>query len=241
MSKFVITATWEDVPHLSEETKAELLAGIPPYQRDARTKGIPQLGSGAIYPVPEQDILINDFPIPSWYPQGFAMDVGWNRTAALWGALDREKDILYLTHEHYRGQAEPIVHSTAIKAPGGWIPGVIDPAARQRSQKDGVRLMQTYIDLGLNLHKALNAVESGIYLVWQRLSTGKLRVFRSLSNWLLEYRVYQRDVDGQIVKENDHLMDCMRYLVVSGIARMITQPFDEVANQRPPRVVSAWG
>jgi len=241
MSRFVITATWEDVPHLSEEAKSQLLAGIPPYQRDARTKGIPQLGSGAIYPVPEQDLLVNDFPIPTWYPQGFGMDVGWNRTAAVWGALDREKDILYLTSEHYRGQAEPIVHATAIRSRGKWIPGVIDPAARQRGQKDGIRLMQTYIELGLDLSKAVNAVESGIYLVWQRLSTGRLKVFRSLSNWLLEYRVYQRDTDGKIVKENDHLMDAMRYLVVSGIHRMITQPFEENHESKPPRIVSAWG
>lgn len=230
------------MPHLSEEAKSQLLAGIPPYQRDARTKGIPQLGSGAIYPVPESDILVNDFPIPTWYPQGYAMDVGWNRTAAVFGALDREKDILYLTSEHYRGQAEPVVHSTAIKSRGSWIPGVIDPAARQRGQKDGIRLMQTYIDLGLDLSKAVNAVESGIYLVWQRLSTGRLKVFRSLSNWLMEYRVYQRDKDGKIVKENDHLMDCTRYLVVSGIQRMITKPFNEGEHQtKPMRIVSAWG
>jgi hypothetical protein len=169
------------------------------------------------------------------------MDVGWNRTAALWGALDREKDILYLTSEHYRGQAEPIVHATAIRARGKWIPGVIDPAARQRGQKDGIRLMQTYIELGLDLSKAVNAVESGIYLVWQRLSTGRLKVFRSMSNWLLEYRVYQRGTDGKIVKENDHLMDAMRYLVVSGIHQMITQPFEESHESKPPRIVSAWG
>jgi phage terminase large subunit-like protein len=45
--KFVVQATWDDVPHLSAEAKAELLASIPPYQREARSKGVPQLGSGA--------------------------------------------------------------------------------------------------------------------------------------------------------------------------------------------------
>jgi phage terminase large subunit-like protein len=47
--KIVITATWDDVPHLTQAAKDELFASIPSYQRDARTKGIPQLGSGAIY------------------------------------------------------------------------------------------------------------------------------------------------------------------------------------------------
>ena len=35
------------MPHLIEQEKADLIAQIPPYQRDARTKGIPALGSGA--------------------------------------------------------------------------------------------------------------------------------------------------------------------------------------------------
>lgn len=53
VGKHVTMASWDDVPHLNEQDKAILLASIPPYQRDARTKGIPQLGSGAVYPVPE--------------------------------------------------------------------------------------------------------------------------------------------------------------------------------------------
>ena len=44
--KYVIMASWDDVPHLTAQAKAELLASIPPYQRDARSRGIPQLGAG---------------------------------------------------------------------------------------------------------------------------------------------------------------------------------------------------
>lgn len=50
MSQFLITATWDDAPHLSEAVKAELLAAIPSNQRDARTKGIPYLGIGQYFP-----------------------------------------------------------------------------------------------------------------------------------------------------------------------------------------------
>jgi len=66
--KFCVQATWDDVPHLSEEAKAELLASIPPYQREARSKGVPQLGAGAIYQVPESDIVVPDFEIPAHLP-----------------------------------------------------------------------------------------------------------------------------------------------------------------------------
>jgi hypothetical protein len=84
MSKYVVMAGWDDVPHLDEQTKKDLYASIPPYQRDARSKGIPQLGSGAIYPVPESEIVCKPFEIPGYWPRCYALDVGWNRTAAIW-------------------------------------------------------------------------------------------------------------------------------------------------------------
>jgi len=47
----------DEAPHLSPEAREELWKSIPSYQRDARTKGIPQLGSGAIYKIADEDIL----------------------------------------------------------------------------------------------------------------------------------------------------------------------------------------
>lgn len=217
MSKFLIQASWEDVPHLSEEAKAALRASYPEYQRDARTKGIPQLGAGAIYPVPESEILIDPFDIPPYWPRGYGLDVGWNRTAAVFGAVDRETTpaTIYLYSEHYRGHAEPSVHAAAIHNRGAWMRGAIDPAARGRGQKDGDQLWQSYMDLGLHIVKAINAREAGIFEVWQALSQGRLKVFRTLQAWLAEYRLYRRDEHGEIVKENDHLMDATRYLVMT--------------------------
>ncbi len=224
MSKLVVGATWDDVPHLTAEQKAELWASIPPYQRDARSKGIPQLGSGAIYPVPESDIVCDPFDMPVYWPRGYGMDVGWNRTAVVWGAHDRDTDVVYLWSEHYRGQAEPSIHAAAIRARGEWMQGAIDPASRGRGQKDGEQLMENYIELGLSLSKAENGVEAGLFDVWQRLSTGRLKVFRTLQNWLAEYRLYRRDDKGAVVKTNDHLMDATRYFVVSGLQLCTVAP-----------------
>lgn len=226
-SKFVVMATWDDAPHLSQAVKDELWKAIPPFQRDARSKGIPQLGAGAIYPVPETDIIIKDFEIPIHWPRAYGMDVGWNRTAVPWGAINRETDMLYIYSEHYRAQAEPSIHAEGIKSRGNWIPGVIDPAARGRSQKDGLQLLQSYLDLGLKLDVAFNGVESGVYEVWQRLSSGRLKVFASCQNWISEFRLYRRDEKGHIVKNNDHLMDATRYLVMSGIEKAKTKPIEQ--------------
>jgi terminase large subunit-like protein len=212
MSKYVVMATWDDAPHLSEASKKELRDSIPPFQRDARSKGIPQLGAGAIYPVPESDLLEDPFKIPAHWPMGYGLDVGWNCTAAVWGALDRETDTLHLIHELRRSQAEPSVVAHGIRAAGDWMPGFIDPASRGRSQRDGQQLLQDYLDLGLKLELADNGVESGLLAMWNRMSTGRLKVFRNLSNWLQEFRLYRRDEKGNVVKQFDHEMDASRYL-----------------------------
>lgn len=206
---YVVNCGWDDVPHLSEAAKAELRKGIPPYQLDARTRGIPVLGSGVIYPVSEDTYLVDPFELPKHWRRGYALDVGWKRTAGLWGAYDGEQDTWYLYHEYYTGHEEPSVHAVAFRAPGEWIHGVFDPAARGRSQIDGQQLLQMYVDLGLQLHQANNAVETGLYDCWERLSTGRIKVFKSLTNFRKEIRLYRRDEKGRVVKVDDHLMDCL--------------------------------
>ena len=217
----VVFCDWDEVPHLSDEEKADLIKSIPPYQRDARTKGIPALGSGAIYQVPETDIRVKDFEIPAHWPRGYALDTGWEWTAAVWGALDRETGVLYLYSVHKRGQAEPAVHAEAIKARGLWIPGVGDASAI--NLKDGQQFLEMYRNLGLDLELADKAVEAGIQEVWEMLSSGRLKVFDSCGQWFEEFRLYRRDANGKIVKQHDHLMDSTRYLVRSRHQRMKTK------------------
>jgi phage terminase large subunit-like protein len=237
-SKFHIHATWDDVPHLDAAAKSALLASIPEYQREARSRGIPALGAGAIYPVSEADIVVDDFQIPEHWVRCAAIDVGWNRTACLWLAKDNETGVAYAYSEHYAGQKEPGLHADGIKARGDWIPMVIDPAAQGRSQADGLRLIDIYRGFGLNLSPADNSVESGIYIVWQALATGKLKLFRSLKNLFAELRMYQRDQTGSVIKKNDHLCDCLRYGMVSGIQRATVKPRSTLQFEEEQRMMA---
>jgi len=214
-SKYMVNAGWDDVPHLNAKTKQELLASTPPHLRNARSKGTPSLGSGAIYPVALEDVTCTPFAIPHYWKRAYALDVGWNRTACIWGAQDPSDGVIYAYTEHYMGQAIPAVHATSIKARGDWIKGAIDPASRGKSQDEGKQLLALYQQLNLKLTPAINAVEPGLYEVWTLLSTGRLRIFTTLMHTQAEYRLYRRDEHGKVVKKNDHLMDALRYLVMT--------------------------
>lgn len=216
---------WEDVPHLTAEQKARLMNAIPPHQRDARTKGIPILGAGAVYPIPEEIVLCEPFEIPRYWPRAYGFDADWNNTAAVWGAWDRDSDIVYIYSEHYAGQQPPAVHADSIRRRGEWLVGAMDPSTNGKiNPKDGSRLSDEYRDLGLNLVDADNAVEAGIFACYQRMAAGRLRVFRTCRSWTAEFRIYRRDDKGKVVKERDHLMDATRYLIMTGMLHASIEP-----------------
>lgn len=215
-SKHVTMVSMDDVPHLTEEDIATMMANTPPYQRDARRRGIPQLGSGAIYPISEEELFVPPFEIPKHWKRAYGLDVGWNRTAAVWGVIDPDSNITYLYSEHYVGEAVPSTHAAAIRARGDWVPGVIDPASRGRTQDDGNQLLQNYKDLGLDIEKANNSVETYLWEILEAMQQGRLKVFNTLVNFRKEFRTYARDEKGKVIKSNDHLMDAFRYFWASG-------------------------
>jgi phage terminase large subunit-like protein len=119
-SKWVSFISMDEAPHIPAAEREKLAASFMPHEKEARTKGIPSLGAGAIYPVPESDIVVKPFEIPAWYRHAFGLDVGWNRTAVVWGALDPETDIL--TYTAHITAARPNRRST-LKRSGLGAPG----------------------------------------------------------------------------------------------------------------------
>jgi len=213
--KHITKIAWKDVPHMTEEMKEQMLQATPPQLRKARSEGEPTVGSGVIFPLEKESYVVQDFQIPPHYKRLYGMDVGWNATACCWGAFDVDNDVIYINAEYKQGQAEPIIHASAIKTKGINIRGVIDPASRGRSQIDGESLYALYRKEGLKIYPANNSVETGIYEMWQRLSTGRLKVFSSCVQLLSEISTYHRDINGKIVKVNDHCCDALRYLCLA--------------------------
>ena len=77
-----------------------------------------------------------------------------------------------------------------------------------------------------------NAVEAGLVAVNERLATGRLKVFGNLTNWFSEFALYRRNEKGQVVKENDHIMDATRYLIMMLVQIMTKPPVKDTLRKR---------
>jgi len=213
-----ISLAWKHgIPHLTKKAMAEYMASIPHHQREARMEGKPALGVGRIYPMTWDDVSYTPFLLPDSWPQCFALDPGYNVTAAVAMALDPATDTIYVWGTYRRAQATVSVNIAALQDLFPWQPGVVDPAAGGRNQSDGERIIDQYSDKGMDLLPADNSVEAGILAVYDRLVSGRLRFAAHLGELEYEFGVYRRDEKGRVVKEQDHLMDAVRYGVMTGI------------------------
>ena len=132
----VISMTIDDAEHYTPEERAKIIASYPLHEREARTKGIPSMGSGLIFPIVEDEIVVEPFAIPALWPQIVGIDFGYDHPfGAVRLAHDRDNDIVYVTADYRKRQAGPVIHAASIKPWGEWIP-VAWPHDGLRKDKD---------------------------------------------------------------------------------------------------------
>ena len=239
MSKWAINATWDDVPHLTDQQKRELWAAFPPHEREARAQGIPMLGSGRIFPVNEDDIKCEPIAIPPHWPTIIGIDLGYDHPfAAVLMHWDRDHDTLYISKCYREREATPIIHAAAIRPWGTWIPVAYPHDAFQHDKGSGHQLAELYRDQGLRLleehaqwEEGGYGVEAGIADILDRMLTQRFKVFDHLNEWFDECRLYHRK-EGKIVKERDDLMSATRYALMM-MRFAACPPASRTRNKRP--------
>src|SRR5215813_8094633 len=215
--------TIDDVKHFSDEEKTRIIASYPKHEVEARTKGIPILGSGRIFPIEESKIVCEHRDFPSHWPRIGGMDFGWDHPfAAVELVWDRDSDTVYVSRVYRLKESTPIEHAAAIRAWGrdlrwSWP----RDGKRETLEGAGIALAEQYRDQGLNMlpeHAQFEdgsvSVEAGLMMMLDRMRTGKLKVFKEHLDWWQEFRLYHRK-DGKVVKEGDDLLCATRYALMS--------------------------
>jgi len=216
-----------DAGHYTEEDVREIESSYPEHEREARTKGIPMLGSGRVYPLPEEAIMFDlaDFPkgFPNYWPCIAAVDFAdWDHpVAGMWLRWDRDTDTIYFYDAYKRSKEKLDVHIGAFRDKGQHIPVAWPHDGNKHDRQSGEPIADLWRKKGVKMLKEHSqfeeggySVEAGIAVVLERMQTGRLKIASHLKDVFEEFRLYHRK-EGRIVKERDDLMDAMRYAVMS--------------------------
>ena len=222
----VTQMTIDDAGHYSPDERAAIIASYPSHEREARAKGIPTMGSGRVFPIEEEFIKCEPFPIPNHWYQIAGIDFGWDHpSAGAKLAWDKDTDTIYVTACHRAREQTPLLFATAVKPWGALLPWAWPHDGLQHDKGSGEQLALQYKKQGLNTlrDKAThapaagekegtggNGVEAGIQEMLERMQIGKFRAFSNLTEWFEEFRMYHRK-DGLIVKQDDDLISASRY------------------------------
>ena len=229
----LVNASWNDAPHLTNpdgtltERAQQRMASFPAYEREMRTKGVPFMGSGLIFPFTEEQIVVEPFEIPRHWPRIIGIDFGFDHAfGAAQLAWDRDSDTVYLITDYKETRAIPIIHCAALKPWGAW-PVAWPHDGLNTEKTTGDELRKPYVDGGLlmlqskatnppdaaqgqNEGEGGNSVEASILSLYERMEKGQFKVFKTCRHWLSEQRMYHRK-DGKIVKMNDDVISASRY------------------------------
>jgi len=225
--QFLINATWDDAPHLTPERRQQILDALPEHERDMRSKGIPVIGSGLVFPIADEDIMVEPFAIPRWYRHIAGIDIGaWNHnTAGAWLAYNADNDTVYV-YDTYKAQGKtPPIHATRFRGNGEDILIVYPHDGEKGDRHTGESVAQLYRNLGCNMHTTHYtnpppvgkeegqggiSVDAGLIEMLTRMETGRFKVFKTCRDWFEEKRMYHRK-DGKVVRVNEDIMSATRY------------------------------
>jgi phage terminase large subunit-like protein len=227
---YVKGATWDDAPHLSKEQKDELLSRYRAHERDARTKGIPMLGEGAVFTVSDEDIMVEAFPIPRHFARIKGCDFGIDHPAAgVELAYDRDQDIVYVIDCYKKAGELAPYHAAWFNKSNKWVPVAWPHDGLNREKKGGSTIADGYRAHGVNMLKKSaryprvkgeekdkggpQPVEPIIEMVMERMVTGRFKVFSHLAAWMEEKRSYHRK-DGKLSTSRDDILKATFYAVM---------------------------
>ena len=228
-------ATWDDASesitslkgekgHLSEPVMQQILSAYSPHEREMRRYGRPTIGSGLIFPVSEEDLMIDPISIEDHWPRIAAIDFGWDHpTAVVWCAIDNETDTFYVYDCYRASKASPAVHAEMIKQRPRFIPIAYPHDGNRRDSMGNPGLADQYRSHGCNFllehftnppalgqTKGSNSIEEGLMAMIQSMEDGRFKVFNTLGDWFEEFRMYHRK-QGKVVAIRDDLMSATRY------------------------------
>jgi phage terminase large subunit-like protein len=221
LDRAIVQMTIDDAAHFSPEQRKRIVSFYKPHEREARTRGIPQLGSGKVFAVPEDAFVVDAFQIPRHWPRLMGIDLGYDHPfGAVNIAHDKDADCVYVTHALAVTQHTVAQHSAILKGWGPLTPVAWPHDAASHDRTSGEPIAELYRKQGLKMcfeHATFPeggfGIEASIADMIDRLESGRLKIFSHLNDLLEEFRNYHRK-DGRPVKQHDDVISALRYALM---------------------------
>jgi hypothetical protein len=244
---YLKNASWDDAPHLDADEKVRLAASYPEWERETRTKGTPMMGTGAVFPIPDDRITCDPFDMPKWYRRINGIDFGIDHPGAgAFCALDPTGEGTFYVYDAYRARDQTaIYHAAAMKKFGDWIPCAWPHDGLERDKGSGEVVKNQYRKHGLRMLKDHathpdqdkgNHVEPALTEMYEWMRLGRFKVFRTCGQWLEEMRLYHRK-QGILVKEHDDILSASRYAFMMRRYAMTQPESSPIGSQAPRRPI----
>lgn len=222
-----------DAKHITPEMRAQKIASWPEHEREARSMGMPFLGSNAVF----EDVTAKSLRVPlrlynnvvhhaeigeintSHWTKLWAIDFGIGHNfAAVLLAWDRDPtiDTVYVLRCIRVKGGIPKTHAPLMKAIAAGVPVAWPHDGNDRSKDTGIVLAQQYKKEGLLMlptHATFPdggySFEGGIREMLIRMRDDRFKVAEGNTEWFDEFHSYYRK-DGLVVKEYDDLLSATR-------------------------------
>lgn len=238
---FIHHVGWDQVPHLSEKVKNDLIATYPSWEVECRTKGMPSKGSGAIFKVDDEFISFPSITPKANWPIVAGVDFGRSRdpSTIVFSALDPDTGVSYMFEEHYldKDRSPAAMARIILESKYPQIPVVVPHDGNSVSTDGGNETRATIMrNAGCNMMRSTfsnpsdiqNSItdirkkhmgkEGGLAWMDHQFRDGKMKVCEHLLHFFREKRSYFYVTRGgkTMPKDgDDHIIDAARISALS--------------------------
>ncbi|EBW7358879.1 hypothetical protein E2L92_21980 [Salmonella enterica subsp. enterica serovar Ibadan] len=216
-SLYFKNVTWWDCPLFNEAQIDQMLAALPPWERDMRSRGLPAKGQGAVFKVSDDDLIIDDvYPLPHWQ---VIIGVDWGHvqdpTVVIVALQDPDTDTYYLYDMFYfdideQARSAANIATVLLNSPYANVPVIVphDSGLDSDASESNGKILRRY---GVNVrpepfrnppdsqlkitqyndsNKSVRKIETGLQEMLLMMNEGRFKVCRRCEEWLREKRGY---------------------------------------------------
>ena len=221
----------EEAKHISAARREEVAAGLPDEERETRLEGVPQLGTGPIFPVELLPAIVKNVNvddqavIPNWTKWCVGIDFGFDHPfAAVLIAWDAQTGHVWVLDSFAMTRSSALYHVQRIHAmtKGLRVPVSWPHDGSTHDKGSGLALKDQYKNFGANMlpthavnrSSGKNDLLPSIEEIRELMYSGRLTVAAHNTELIEEIRHYHRDHDYRVSKQRDDLISAFRYAVM---------------------------